>query len=99
MIGFPECRHPRRKKCGCTKAGTQRYKCLDCGKKFTLGTNRFDGMRIGDKAAQILSMLCEGMSVRATARLTGTDPHTVIDLLTLVGERCKLFLERTIHGI
>ena len=99
MIGFPECRHPRRKKCGCTKAGTQRYKCLDCHKKFTLGTHRFDGMRIGDKATRILSMLCEGMSVRAAARLTDTDPHTVIDLLLLVGERCKLFLERTIHGI
>ena len=61
MIGFPECKHRRRKKCGCTKAGTQRFKCLDCGKKFTAGTKALDGMRVGlDKAAQILGMLCEG---------------------------------------
>jgi len=100
MIGFPECKHTRRKKCGQTKAGTQRFKCLDCGKKFTAGTRQFNGMRIDpDKAAQVLSMLCEGMSVRAAARLTNSDPHTVLDLLTLVGERCKLWLERTICNL
>ena len=100
MIAFPECRHPRRKKCGCTKAGTQRYKCLDCGKKFTESTSRFDGMRIGaEKAAQIISMLCEGMSVRATCRLTDTNMETVLDLLGLIGDRCKAFLERTIKAV
>ena len=100
MIAFPECKHHRRKKCGMTKAGTQRYKCLDCGKKFTAGTNALDGMRVGlDKAAQIIGMLCEGVSVRATARLTGTDPHTVIDLMLLIGWRCAEFLKRTIRGV
>jgi transposase-like protein/IS1 family transposase len=100
MIGFPECKHHRRKKCGTTKAGTQRFKCLDCGKKFTAGTKALDRMRVGlDKAAQILGMLCEGMSVRAAARLTNSDPHTVIDLLLLVGWRCQEFLTKTIRGL
>jgi len=100
MIGFPECKHHRCKKCGVTKAGTQRYKCLDCGKKFTAGTKALDGMRMGiEKAAQILEMLCEGNSVRATARLNRIDPHTVIDVLTLVGWRCAEFLKRTVRGV
>ena len=43
MIGFPECRHERRKKCGCTKAGTQRFKCLECGKRFTASTRTLAG--------------------------------------------------------
>ena len=99
MIGFPECRHLRRKKCGCTKAGTQRYKCLDCGKKFTASTNLFDGMRLGmGKAAKIVSMLCECMSVRATSRLTDTSVPTILELLGLIGDRCKAFGPRSLAG-
>jgi transposase-like protein/IS1 family transposase len=94
------CRHQRRKKCGLTKAGTQRFKCLDCGKKFTESTQSLAGMRIGlDKAERIISLLCEGMSVSATARFTDTDPHTILDLLAVVGERCKQFLDRTIVSV
>jgi IS1 family transposase/transposase-like protein len=96
----PQCSHERTKKAGVTKAGTQRHKCLNCGKRFTASTVLFSGMRVGiEKAEQILGMLVEGMSVRATARLTATDPQTVLDLLLLVGFRCKKFLESTIQGV
>jgi len=58
------------------------------------------GMRLDPyQAEMIIKCLCEGMSVRATARLTDTDPHTVIDLMVLVGERCKRFLEEDIREI
>ena len=88
------CNHANCKKCGKTKSGTQRFRCCDCQKTFTESTNRLAGMRIGtEKAVQIISMLCEGMSVRATARLTDTKVNTILDLLVLIGNRCKRFLE------
>ncbi len=101
MIGYPECRHDgRRKKCGCTKAGNQRFKCLECGKKFTDSTRTLGGMRIGvDRTAQVISMLCEGLSVRAASRLTGCNKHTILELLLVVGERCKFYLENAIANV
>jgi transposase-like protein/IS1 family transposase len=100
VIGFPECRHERSKKIGCTKAGTQRYKCRDCGKKFTDSTRTLAGMRIGvDRTAQVISMLCEGLSIRAVSRLTGCNKHTILEMLLLVGERCKLYMESAIVNV
>jgi transposase-like protein/IS1 family transposase len=94
------CTHEHCKKDGKTKAGTQRYLCLDCGKRFTTGTKQLDGMRIGPKrAAQVLTMLCEGMSVAGTARVTGTNKNTILSLLAIVGQRCQQFLSRKIRGI
>src|SRR5258708_4267618 len=94
------CSHRNSKKFGKTKAGEQRFRCLDCGKTFTESTHRLAGMRIGtDKAAKIIAMLCEGMSVRAASRLTNTDLHTILDLLILVGGRCKQFLDRELVGV
>src|SRR4051812_48658999 len=56
------CTHTRNKKSGLTASGTQRFRCLDCGKRFTTSTTTLDGMRIGtDKAAEVISLLAEGM--------------------------------------
>jgi IS1 family transposase/transposase-like protein len=94
------CQHANRKKFGTTKAGTGRFRCKDCGKTFTASTELFDGMRIDlDRAAQIIGMLVEGSSVSAVARITDTDPHTIIDLMVLVGERCESFMAEQIRGI
>jgi transposase-like protein len=94
------CSHRNSKRFGKTKSGEQRFRCLDCGKTYTDSTRRLAGMRIGsEKAAQIISMLCEGVSVRATSRLTDTDLHTILDLLVLVGTRCKQFLDRELVGV
>jgi hypothetical protein len=35
-----------------------------------------------------LKMLLEGMSIRATSRLTGTDKNAIIDLIVIIGKRC-----------
>lgn len=94
------CTHNNCKKNGTTKAGTVRWRCNDCGASWTESTEMFCGMTIGiDRAAKIIGMLCEGMSLSATARLTDTDIHTVTDLLNLVGDRCKRFLHEQIEGI
>lgn len=100
MIGFAECSHERTKRAGLTKAGTQRHKCLNCGKRFTHSTSTLAGMRIGvDKAEQIIKLLCEGMSVNAVSRITDADAHTIIDLLLVVGERCKRYMENVIADV
>lgn len=94
------CQHQNRKKSGKTASGTQRYKCTDCGKRFTESTELFGGMRIGlDKAAKIIELLCEGMSISATARFTDTDAHTILDLLAYVGDACDHYMEKHIKNV
>jgi transposase-like protein len=59
------CQHENRRTNGKTAAGAQRWRCKDCGKTWTESTEALGGMRIGlDRAAQIVEMLCEGMSIR-----------------------------------
>jgi IS1 family transposase len=87
-------------KWGKTKAGTIRYRCKDCGKMLTDSTERLGGMRIGmDQATRIIELLCEGMSVSATARIARCDAHTVLDLLVYVGQQCKRFMEEQIRNV
>ncbi|MBC8868013.1 MAG: hypothetical protein H8E44_01280 [Planctomycetes bacterium] len=94
------CSHENRKKNGKSANGQQRYKCKDCGARFTDNTLILNGMRVDPyRCEMIIKCLCEGMSIRATSRLTDTDPHTVIDLLVMIGERCKRFLEQEIREI
>jgi len=94
------CQHENRQKYGRTKAGAQRFRCTDCGKGFTASTEQFDGMRIGmDRAVQIITLLCEGMSVRGTSRVTETDPQTILDLLALVGRRCEAFMAEKLRDL
>jgi transposase-like protein/IS1 family transposase len=94
------CSHERSKKFGKTKAGTQRFRCLDCGKVFVESTRALDGMRLPlDKAEQVIRFTMEGMGIRATARMAGVDQNTIMDLLALVGTRCKRFSEATIVDV
>ena len=95
-----ECAHTLLAKHGKTSSGNQRYRCSECGKTFTESTKVLDGMRIDlDRAELILNMLLEGMSIRACSRLTNTDPHTIIDLVLVIGERCKAFSERELVNL
>ena len=76
-------------------------RCTLCGKTWTIPRpSTLGDMRIGmDLAESVIKHLCEGTSVRATARLTTTDPQTVIDLMLLIGNRCKSFMEKDLQGI
>jgi IS1 family transposase len=44
-------------------------------------------------------MLLEGNSIRAVERLTKTHRDTIISAMIEAGEKCKIFLERTIQNI
>ncbi|MBI2823920.1 MAG: hypothetical protein HYX69_04410 [Planctomycetia bacterium] len=95
------CSHIDHKKFGRDRKGNQRYRCLLCGKTWTDAVPSPLGvMRIDRKLAeQIIKCLCEGVSVRATARLTNTCKQTVIDLMLLVGGRCKRLLDSELRGL
>ena len=67
---------------------------------LTESTDTLGGMRIGlDKAAQVIELLCEGMSVRATERITGVSKPTILELLLYVGERCEAYMAENIKGV
>lgn len=94
------CAHEHRQKFGKTSSGEQRFRCNDCRKTFTEGTSTLAGMRIGtDKAAQVVSGMMEGLSIRSLSRLSGLSKNTIQDLLLLVGGRCKRFMEDTVVGV
>jgi transposase-like protein len=45
---------------------------------------------------QVLTLLCEGMSMRATARATDVSYNTVCTLLEQAGEACAEFHDKTV---
>jgi len=80
------------RKFGKDKHGHQRFQCLPCKKTFSdrpvtpLGSMRLDP----EKALKCLQLLLEGMSVRATMRVTGVNRATILNLLVQVGDQCEL---------
>lgn len=79
----------------------QRYRCRQCKRTFSEDQNRPLGeMRIPmDKAVMALQMLLEGCAVASVERLTGLHKRTILNLLTLAGERCERLMEKLIKDI
>jgi transposase-like protein len=45
-----------------------------------------------EKKVQVISMLCEGSSIRGIERITGVNRNTIMNLAVRVGDACrKLF--------
>jgi len=51
------------------------------------------------KQAQIIQLLCEGCSLRATSRISDTAFNSVKQLLIDVGTACQIFHDETVRGI
>ncbi|MGQ0640133.1 MAG: IS1 family transposase [Gemmatimonadaceae bacterium] len=51
------------------------------------------------KQAAILKALTEGVSIRATARMTGTSKSTILKLLVEVGEFCAVFQDHALRSL
>jgi IS1 family transposase len=49
--------------------------------------------------ARVIGCLCEGMSVRATSRLTGVAKGTILRLLESVGAACDLYQSETLRDL
>jgi transposase-like protein/IS1 family transposase len=89
-------------KAGRAKNQLQRYKCQQCGKRFTEPRECLfgDDSRLPEeKALLILRCLLEGNSVRSTGRLCDVEPKTVLNILILAGEKCERLLGDKIRNV
>src|ERR1019366_4213418 len=51
------------------------------------------------KRVQILSLLCEGVSMRSVSRLVDVSINTVTRELILAGQACAAFHDRTVRNV
>jgi IS1 family transposase len=52
-----------------------------------------------EKRAQILSILCEGMGINASTRITGASKNTVLKLLADAGKACALYQDKIMSNL
>jgi IS1 family transposase len=52
-----------------------------------------------EQRAQILHMLCEGNSIRAIERMTGSSKHTISKLLVDAGKACAAYHDEHVRGV
>lgn len=77
----------------------QRYRCKRCNQTFS-DAGPLDGLRIEKaKAVQIIKLLAEGLGVRAVARFLDCDPHTVLNVLEVIGRKCDALHDRLARNI
>ena len=83
------------------KRQTQRFRCKACGATF----NAPDARPLGshstpiDIVVKVFKLLTEGMSIRATARVTDVDRNTILSLLVTVGAKCQRLLDTRIVNV
>ncbi len=89
-----KCQHGTAVNAGTTHAHSQRFRCNECGARFTEPRQSPLGGHTTpmDDAVKVFALLTEGMSVRAVARITGIHKGTILSLLLTVGDHCaRLF--------
>jgi transposase-like protein/IS1 family transposase len=89
------------KKDGKDRKGDQRFKCTECGKRFSLPKEKLFGPMIlaDEKALLCLNLLVEGNSVRSTERITGVHRDTILSLLETVGKKCVWIQESLVKDV
>lgn len=95
-MNCPTCQAENLPKWGRTTAGNQRYRCAPCRRTVTNSPapSPIAPMRLPfDRAVLVLSMLTEGMSIRATERVTGHHRDTIMRLQVLAGGKCAVLLD------
>jgi transposase-like protein len=96
------CKHQEAKRFGIYgRKRIQRYRCPGCNATFSEPRRKLLGRHYTDpaKAAQIVNLLLEGMSVRAVSRITGAHQGTILSLLLTVGENCRNLFDKRVRGI
>src|SRR5579863_6065211 len=90
-----------RRKFGKHRNGLQRFRCDQCRKTFTEDhATPLDSMRLPmDKAAAILKLMVEGMSVRSIERITGVHRDTILRLLLLAAEKITAKLRHEFENL
>ena len=96
------CKHSEAKRFGFYgRNRIQRYRCPGCKSTFSEPRQRPLGRHYiqTEKAAQIITLLMEGMSVRAVSRFTGAHQGTILSLLLTVGNKCRNLFDSRVRGI
>ncbi len=94
------CQHQAKKFGTYGKRRIQRYRCTSCRATFSeptpkLGTHYTDP----ETAEKVLSMMLEGMSVRAISRLTGLHLQTILSLMNTAAERASVVFDTAVRGV
>lgn len=99
-MNCPKCQ-TETNKFGKNRNGSQRFRCIQCGKTFTEDRARlFGAMTVPeDKALLAIQLLIEGTSIRSTERVTGLHRDTILRLLVLTGERCISLMESKMQNL
>lgn len=87
-----KCQHGQTKKFGrCGRQRIQRYRCTFCNATFVEPRQKpLDRHTIPmDKAGQVLTLMLEGMSVRAISRCTGVDKNTILSVMLTAGRKAQ----------
>jgi len=79
----------------------QRYRCPSCKNTFSEPRQRPLGRHSisTDKAAQIVTLLLEGVSIRAASRITGAHQGTILSLLLTVGDKCRSLFDERVRNV
>jgi len=97
-----QCPHSEYRTNGVDRHGNTRYRCKACGATWV---NVKPAKALGPMtvpvadAKQVLRLLTEGMSIRATERATGTDRNTICKLLVFFGDACRKFLDHRMRNL
>jgi transposase-like protein/IS1 family transposase len=90
----------------CKRFGTygrrkiQRWRCQSCKATFCEPHSKVGNHYIApERVEQILSMMLEGVSIRAISRLTDVDKNTILSLLETAGENCRRLWDRQMRGL
>ncbi len=96
------CQHDTAKKIGTYgRRRIQRYRCRTCHSSFSTPQAKPLGRHYlhVEKAVQVVSLLTEGMSVRAAARITGVDRNTILSLLLTIGDKCRRVFDNRVRNL
>jgi transposase-like protein/IS1 family transposase len=96
------CKHEGARKFGTYgRLRIQRYRCNSCKSTFTQPRRRPLGRHSipMEKAVQVISLLIEGMGVRAVTRLTGVHKTTILSLLQTVGDKCSRVFDQHVRNV
>jgi transposase-like protein/IS1 family transposase len=98
-----KCQHQTCKKFGYFgKRRIQRWRCHSCHATFAdpnapkaIGTHYTDPAQV----AQAITLMLEGMSVRAISRFTGLHKQTILSLMTTAAEKAKSLLDAKVQNV
>jgi transposase-like protein/IS1 family transposase len=97
-----KCQHSTVKRFGTYgRKRIQRFRCKSCGSTFSEGRPKALGNHYTDldEAVHVLTLLLEGMSIRAASRITGIHKRTILSLLVLAGRKSQTLLDSRVRQV